>query len=315
MQLKASAPGTLMLLGEYAVLYGKHALVCAIDKRITILLTPRQDERIEVQSDVHGHYATTLSELKIEKPFQFVLGALKHFQSKLRRGCDIEITSAFSDKLGLGSSAAVTVALTGAIITWLGIRTSPLDLARIARTIVREVQGMIGSGADVAAAVYGGVIGYQAQPLAVEKFSHVYPLTALYAGFKTPTAEAIKQVQQRFASYPTLLRSLTASIGQCAFEGMQLMRKEDWKGLGELFSIQQGMMQSLGVSMPLLHDMAEDLRKQSSILGAKISGAGLGDCVIGLGEVTPEYEYVGEHAGVQRIPVTMTLQGVQCEKI
>ncbi len=36
MRLKASAPGSLMLLGEYGVLYGKHALVCAIDKRIVI---------------------------------------------------------------------------------------------------------------------------------------------------------------------------------------------------------------------------------------------------------------------------------------
>ena len=36
MLFKASAPGSLMLLGEYAVLQGKSALVCAIDKRMMV---------------------------------------------------------------------------------------------------------------------------------------------------------------------------------------------------------------------------------------------------------------------------------------
>ncbi len=314
MQLKASAPGSLMLLGEYAVLYGKQALVCAVDKRITVTLTPRQDERIEIQSALHGHYSTTLSGLKIEKPFQFVLGALKHFQAKLRRGCDIEITSEFSDKVGFGSSAAVTVATFAAIITWQNIRMQPLDFIRHGRQVVREVQG-IGSGADIAASIYGGMVGYRAQPLAAERFSIIHPLTALYSGFKTPTVDAIKHVQQYFQAYPVLFRHIQDSIGQCALEGIQLVRKEEWTKLGDVMNIQQGMMESLGVSMPLLRDMIDDLRKQPGIMGAKISGSGLGDCVVALGQLEENYKYAGEHQGIQNIPVTMTLQGVHCEKV
>ena len=105
MQLKAHAPGSLMLLGEYGVLYGKHALVCAVDKRISVVLTPRADEKIILRSSLQGEYVTSLTNLEIEKPFQFVLGALKQYQSRLKRGCEIEITSEFSDKIGLGSSA------------------------------------------------------------------------------------------------------------------------------------------------------------------------------------------------------------------
>jgi mevalonate kinase len=37
---KASAPGSLMLLGEYAVLHDYPALVCAIDKRISVIIEP-----------------------------------------------------------------------------------------------------------------------------------------------------------------------------------------------------------------------------------------------------------------------------------
>jgi mevalonate kinase len=311
MLYKASAPGSLMLLGEYAVLYGKHALVCAVDKRITVTLTPRSDSRVEIQSLILGstptHYVTELSQLTIEKPFHFVMGALKHYQSRLKYGCNIDIVSEFSDQVGLGSSAAVTVATLATIVTWLGIKTSPLDLIRQSRHVVRAIQG-VGSGADLAASVYGGIVGYQAQPLAAEKFAAIHPLTVLYAGFKTPTVEAIKRVQQYFSDHPNLLRSITNSIGQCAAEGMQFVRKEEWHKLGEVMNIQQGLMESLGVSTGLMHEMVSVLRQHPDMLGAKISGAGLGDCVIGLGKMS------GEHS-MQHIQLSMTLQGVHCEKI
>ncbi len=311
MQLKASAPGSFMLLGEYAVLHGKPALVCAVDKRITVTLTPRQDKKINIQSSRHGHHAIDIGNIKIEKPFHFVLAALQHYQAKLKRGCDIQIVSEFSDTVGLGSSAAVTVATLATLVTWLNIRISPLDLVRQGRRVVLLVQG-VGSGADIAASVYGGIIGYQAQPLNIEKFSVTHPLTALYSGFKTPTVDAIKKVQARFALYPDLFRHICHSIGQCALEGIHLVRKGDWTRLGDVLNMQQGMMESLGVSTPLLNDMVELLRQEQGILGAKISGSGLGDCVIGLGSAVEARKL---EASVKFIPVTMTLQGVHCEKL
>lgn len=311
MQHKASAPGSLMLMGEYAVLHGKSALVCAIDKRITVTLTPRNDKRVEIQSSLHGHYSTDLTQLKIERPFQFVLGAIHQFLAKLKRGCDIEIESEFSDKVGFGSSAAVTVATLATIISWLEIRLSPLDLVRQGRNVIKQVQG-VGSGADIAASIYGGIVAYQAQPLFAEKFSTIHPLTVLFSGYKTPTADAIKYVQNQFAAYPNLFRNIMNCIGQCAAEGIQLVRKEDFVRLGELFNMQQGMLQALGVSPPLLTAMVQDLRQQPGILGAKISGSGLGDCIIGLGEAAHDYTF--SEPTTSRIPVAMTLQGVQLIK-
>jgi mevalonate kinase len=252
--------------------------------------------------------------MKIEKPFHFVLGALQQYRAKIKCGCDIHIVSEFSDKVGLGSSAAVTVATLAALMTWLNVRLSPLDLVRQGREVVRQIQG-VGSGADIAASIYGGMVGYQAQPLFAENFFVTHPLTALYAGFKTPTVDAIKQVQQHFLVYPNLFRHLTASIGQCAIEGIQLVRKENWAKLGEIMNVQQGLMESLGVGMPLLREMVDDLRKQPGMLGAKMSGSGLGDCVVGLGSLPPHYTYAGHHSGVQHIPIEMALRGVYCEKI
>ena len=315
MLYKASAPGSLMLLGEFAVLYGKPALVCAIDKRITVTLTPRDDEKIEIHSSALGHYATDIHSITVQQPFHFVLGVLKQLQPKLKRGCNIEITSEFSEKLGLGSSAAVTVALLAAIITWLNIKTQPLDLIRQGRHIIRQIQG-VGSGADIAASVYGGIVGFQAQPIAAEKFSMTCPLTALYAGFKTPTVDVIRQVQQHFMTHPALLRQITNGIGQCVIDAMHHLRKEDWSKIGEIMTIQQGMLESLGVSLPLLRNMTDELRQLPGMAGAKISGSGMGDCVIGLGKAAHDFVFQpGQYPEVRNIPVSMTLQGVHCEKI
>lgn len=307
MPYKASAPGSLMLLGEYAVLYGKQALVCAVDKRVNVLLSPRLDQRIEIRSAL-GTYVTDVSDLRIERPFHFVLGAIKQCQSRLKTGFDLDIVSEFSDMIGLGSSAAVTTATLAALLTWLSVKITPLDLVRHGRQVIRAMQGA-GSGADVAASVYGGMVGYQAQPLLAERFAVTHPLTAIYAGFKTPTVDAIKQVQKAFSTRPQLLRGITNNIGLCAQEGIQYVRKADWVKLGEIMSVQQGFMESLGVSMPILRNIMEGLRSQPDVLGVKISGAGLGDCVVALGQakhVDPTW---------QAIPIQMTLQGVYCEKI
>lgn len=314
MQLKASAPGSFMLLGEYAVLYGKPALLCAVDKRISVTLTPRLDKKIEIYSSTHGCFSTSITQIQIEKPFQFVLGALKQYCNQLKQGCDIHIETEFSDKVGLGSSAAVTVATLAALATWLDKDVSPITLVRHGRQVVRDVQG-VGSGADIAASVYGGIISYSAQPLRVEKFNITYPLTALYAGFKTPTVDAINHVQRYFAAYPNLFRDICHCIGQCATEGIDFVRKADWKKLGDIMNTQQGLLESLGVGLPLLRELIDKLREQENIIGAKISGSGLGDCVIGLGELPEQYAITSQHQGIQHIPVTMTLQGVQCEKI
>ncbi len=302
-----------MLLGEYAVLHGKHAVVCAVDKRISVTIAPREDDVVNIQSDKLGHYSTSTTTLTIEKPFQFVLGALKQYEAIMKSGCDIVIESEFSDKVGLGSSAAVTVATLAALAQWFRIRVVTLNLVRQGRKVIRQVQG-VGSGADVAASVYGGIVGYQAQPLSVEKFTDVHPLTVLYSGKKTPTVDVIKHVQDKFELYPDIFRSVINSIGQCSFEGMQLARSSKWIEFGRVMDMQQGLMESLGVSDLLLRYMLEDLRSKKEITGAKISGSGLGDCVVGLGKLPDKLDYVGERNGIQRIMAEMTLQGVHCEK-
>jgi len=309
---KASAPGSLMLLGEYAVLYNKSALVCAVDKRMQVSLKPRQDDQIYIVSPGYGSWSSSLAELSMVAPFQFVTACLHHYRMKLPSGCELQITSEFSDQLGFGSSAAVTVATLAALLAWLGKPMQDLELLRAARQIIREAQGGRGSGADVAASVMGGVVAYRASPLDIEKFTFDYPLTVIYSGSKTPTVEAIQRVKEKFSDSPSLFNSLCQAIHQCAKQGIYAIHEKNWQRLGEAMNVQQGLMQALGVSTALLDDLIEHLHADPAIIGAKISGAGWGDCVIGLGKAA----HLGleeRYSGVKQIEVRVSQEGVRWE--
>lgn len=311
MLFKTSAPGSLMLLGEYAVLHHKQALVCAIDKRIHVSLRPRDDEKIIIKSAL-GHLETDLTAFAVEPPFQFVLAALYEFKNKLTQGCDITIESEFSATVGFASSAAVTVACVTAISAWLNMSLTEVDLIHTARKIVRNVQGL-GSGADVAACVLGGMVVYAAQPFYAEKLSHTCPITVVYSGSKTPTAEAVNFVTKKFAMQPELFQAIMNSIHQCVVAGVDLVKKSHWSSLGEIMDVQQGLMAALGVNTTILNEIIECLQQSSSIMGAKISGSGLGDCVVALGEVD-ENHLAKLPAAAQVIKVAMTQRGVECEQ-
>jgi mevalonate kinase len=310
MLFRASAPGSLMLLGEYAVLNGYPALVCAIDKRIAVTLEPRHDQQIHLTSSL-GELQTTTSDIQVVKPFEFVLMTLKKYQQHYKTGFNLTIEAEFSNTIGFASSAAVTVAMLSALFAWLDFPCSLNDFVRYARDIIRAVQG-VGSGADVAACVYGGLIAYQAEPLSVERFLNAYPITVIYSGSKTPTAQAIEQVKLAFVNKPAELLRIMQHIGACAKRGIQAVADRNWVDLGRIMTLQQVQMDALGVTTPVLKTILEYLASNDDMLGAKISGSGLGDCIVGLGEL--HEGLVAADPGVIVIPVTITKQGVYCEK-
>ena len=64
----------------------------------------------------------------------------------------------------------------------------------------------------------------------------------------------------------------------------QYIEANDLKALGEIFNINQGLMDAIGVSNSTLAGINYELRRDPGIFGSKISGSGLGDCVVGIGK-------------------------------
>ncbi len=298
----ASAPGNLMLLGEHAVLHGKRALVCAVDRRIHVTLTPRLDGRVTVTSTL-GRFCGSLDHIRPAAPFAFVTALIARWRSRVKDGFDLKIRSDFSDKVGLGSSAAVTVATGAAIMKWLDGRVDRKRLFAECRAVIRAVQGL-GSGADVAASVFGGIVAYRAKPLEIRKLGRTHPITVIYSGSKKPTPEVVRLVQAGRRRHPRLFRSIYELMDLSSDVAVWAVDRGLWPALGELLNINQGLMETIGVSNARLSRIARALRADPNILGAKISGSGLGDCVVGLGKMRRS------KMPFLRLPATMSADGV-----
>ena len=146
--IHARAPGKLFLSGEYAVLGGAPAIACAIGRDVTVKLC-------------HGDVAEAPEATRWREAAeqQLCLHGIDGFPAGGRMVIDSRaLHSPDGTKYGLGASAAVAAAVTGALLASCGPlpgRQLQLDLAR---ALHRQLQGPGGSGVDVAASVHGGVI-------------------------------------------------------------------------------------------------------------------------------------------------------------
>ena len=277
-----------MLLGEHAVLHGRRALVASVNQRLTVTVTPRTDHQLEIRSAL-GTHCTPLDQPEAHPKFRFILAAAAATPIA-SGGLTIEVSSEFSDQIGFGSSAAVTVATVAALRRQAGLDTDPREVFLAARAIIRSVQGR-GSGADVAASVYGGIVLYRADPLELDPLPVHPPLTAVYSGSKLPTPEVIRIVEERRAQEPERFARLYDTMDHCSGEAAEAARLGDWKTVGQQLDIGQDVMEAMELSNASLDGIIHALRTDPGIQGAKISGSGLGDCAIGLGRPAADFPF------------------------
>ena len=292
--ITASAPGSLMLLGEHAVLHGHRALVCAINRRIKVRLTSLAGDEVRIASGL-ANYKSPLNDLMDHPALRFAIQAIRQHADQVPSGFELWIGSEFSADIGFGSSAAVTVAVHAAILaSLLGEPPENEVLFDEALRTVHAVQGR-GSGADLAASVFGGVVGYTTaptfQPLAIG-----LPMTAVYCGYKTPTPEVILKVEQLRADQPQKYERIFAEMDAGAVNAMECLRSHDLPGFGKILNRNQQLMDETGVNTPELQEIVEALQAAPDVFGAKISGSGLGDCAVGIGYADlKELDYPVQH--------------------
>ena len=168
----ASAPGKVILAGEYAVLAGAPALSMAINRRAvtTIELAEEDTSRLRTPGLTDGEWrftTPTAGELRwIDEPpsvasstFDAAFAMLDQAMPPLSITIDTRAfhEAASGQKLGLGSSAAAMTSVVHALKKLLGDRQPAALLAEVAH---REMQ-MGGSGVDVSTSNLGGVIQYR----------------------------------------------------------------------------------------------------------------------------------------------------------
>lgn len=287
MVVTASAPGKLMLLGDHAVVYDHPCIVTAVDLRYSVSIEVTNNDEIKIKVPVHGienNFSVKVEKIGTSntKETSFVEAAISAIYKKygVTKGLAVT-TNGPKISYGLGSSSAVTVATVRALSQVFNLNLTSKEIFELSYQAVLDVQGK-GSGFDVAAAVFGGTIYYAGKGKHIEPLQHEdIPLVICYSGEKVGTVNLVKQVYELKQRRPNIVDSVFEIMHRLVDRAREALLNSDWDTVGELANIHQGLLDALGVNAPKLSELVFSARKGGA-LGAKLSGAGGGDCIFAL---------------------------------
>ncbi len=311
MKWLTSAPANLMVIGEHSVVYGHNAIATAINKRLYIEWETRNDRKIIINS-VIAQYESELDNLKDNTKLTWIITTLKYFKNQLKQGFNIRVTSEFNSTLGLGSSAAVLAAMLGGLQFYLQQNKSIIENFKIGLQIIQQIQQR-GSGTDLAASLAGGMILFNPVSQQIHKIKQNFklPLNLIYTGYKTPTAKVLTLVHDSWLNQPVLLTSIYKLMGSTTKQAFKCLEKNDLAQFYLLVNGYQGLMDALGVNDLMLSKIIYTTRDMPQIKASKISGSGLGDCVLTFGKLNNHSKFINQ---LQPMAIQTSKNGLICEQ-
>ena len=311
--IEARAPGKLFLTGEWVVLAGAPAVVAAVDRyavvRCRLLDGPGA---LRVESLAEGRIVLADDALCGGDAGAVAAALAAAGEAERTHGEIVVDTGAFlvgERKLGLGRSAATLAAATAAVLAHRG-RRGRGELCHVALAANARFQAGLGSGADVAAAVHGGVVAVRR----VGERLDVAPLTLpaglhLLAGW-TGTSAPTTRLLERFAALPT--PATLAPLAEVSAVAVDALLHGDPVALGAAVNRAGDLLEALGdetglpIITPELTRLVDIARRHGA--AAKPSGAGGGDCGIAL--ATSPHQAAAVRAGWQEagiLPLTVAI--------
>jgi mevalonate kinase len=280
----STAPGKIILLGEHAVVYGLPALavpVTQVQARSIVQADPLAPSgRIYLSAPDIGLEAA-LDSLPVDHPLSVVLRLASEELGGRLPACKIKITSTILPASGLGSGAAVSVAVLRAVSAFAGKPFSDETVNRLAFEVEKVYHGTP-SGIDNTVITYNQPVyfvrGHAPVPLQPgAEFTFVVGDT----GIASPTSQAVARVRANRDQDPARFDSLFAETGRLVDSARKAIETGEHARLGIAMNRNHVLLQQFGVSTPELNRLV-DAALQAGALGAKLSGAGMGGNMIAL---------------------------------
>jgi len=277
---KASAPGKVILFGEHFVVYGVKAILCSINKRVTVTAEKTTDKKIFINSEIGNLILEpnkSISEINSPlKPFYYLANKVIKNQNT---GIQIKIDSEIPLGVGLGSSSACCVAGAAAIFKLFGdiSKEEILELAIEAeRTIFENT-----SGADCTVCVYGGIMEYDKK----QGFKKIedepnFQLVIANSNIEHSTESMVSEVKAFTIKNKEEFSKLLEQELELVEDVLKLLKENNTIKLGEKINQNQKYLETIGISNNQLRKMIEIGQKTS--FGAKITGSGGGGCIFAI---------------------------------
>jgi mevalonate kinase len=282
---RGQAPGKIILFGEHAVVYGRPAVAVPVIQvqvraSITLAKSPSPDNVLIKAPDIG--LKASLAELPAGHPLK---AAIQRTATALNisrlPACTIRITSTIPVAAGLGSGAAVTVAIARTLSAALG---SPLDDEQVCALAyeVEKIHHGTPSGIDNTVITYARPVYFiKGKPIQQLSVGRAFTIVIGDTGIASPTAKAVGDVRQAWQADKDHLEAMFDSIGAIADSARQVIEQGAVELLGPLMDANHGLLRKLGVSCPELDALVLTARKAGA-WGAKLSGGGRGGNMIAL---------------------------------
>ena len=292
----SSAPGKVYLFGEHAVVYGEPAVPCAIERRASVTVEARDDDRhrvhakdlsidgftVEYSSETNTTPDVDVSESLVRAGVGYIDAAIEQARDVADvpdAGFDITVESDIPLGAGLGSSAAVTVAAIDAATRELGVTLPTDEIADRAYQAELAVQDGEASRADTFCCATGGAVRVEGDDCRKIEAPDL-PIVVGFDGGAGDTGKLVAGVRALREEYDFAAETVE-SIGDIVRQGEQVLAEGDLSELGKLMNFNHGLLEALGVSSRSLDNMVWAAR-DAGALGAKLTGAGGGGCIVAL---------------------------------
>lgn len=283
--ISASAPGKIILFGEHAVVYGQPAIAAPVFQvRAKAILTanPRgQPGSVHIAAPGIGMDAD-LDSLPDRHPLRVgVQATLRALDLQRVPACNIRITSTIPVAAGLGSGAAVSVALARGLSGFLGRPLPDEQVSEIAYEVEKIHHGTP-SGIDNTVVTMGLPVFFRKdRPIELLRVPEPFTIVIGDTGVRSSTALAVADVRQGWQAQAEEYEQTFREIGEIARSARMAIENGKPEELGALMGANHSCLQKLGVSSPQLDNLVIAAHNAGA-LGAKLSGGGRGGNMIAL---------------------------------
>jgi mevalonate kinase len=277
---KASAPGKVILFGEHFVVYGVKAILCSINKRVTVTAEKISERKISINSEIGNIVLEpnkSISEINSPlKPFYYLANKVIKNQDT---GIQINIDSEIPLGAGLGSSSACCVAGAAAIFKLFGdiSKKEILEHAIEAEKTIFENT----SGADCTVCTYGGIMEYDKKQ-GFKKIENEpnFQLVIVNSNIEHSTESMVSKVKQFEIKNKEEFTKLSDQESKLVKDVLKLLKENNTVKIGEKTNQNQEYLETIGISNNELRKMIKIGQKSS--FGAKITGSGGGGCIFAI---------------------------------
>ena len=267
---RGRAGGKVILLGEHAVVYGRPAVASGIALGLEAEVARGVGPRLEsdVESDARGE--TLVAEAARAVGLE-------------PRDWAVRVRSDIPAGQGLGSSAALSIAVLRALAVAAGRTLPRAEELRLGRTLEGIFHGTP-SGIDPTAAALGTTFRFvRGDPPTVEPIVLGAPVSLVIAlgGAPRSTGAAVGGLRERWQAERRRHEALFDEVAGVVHTGVLALRAGDLAALGATFDRNQALLEMLGVSSPEIEQRVAAARAAGA-LGAKLTGGGAGGAVMAL---------------------------------